>query len=429
MAFTDLKLERFRDYRIPVLGILIAVSLFLEIFVHWYLGISVVYSHFFYIPVVLAAVWYGKRSVIVALILGSAHLAGTYYSAGAVDTGSIVRALMFVVIALVIGAISDHMRKEQEQMINDVTDAALRSGLKGGGTSGTTAERKGRILSFASVKKLSERRDVPGLIKALRNRDPAVQYEAVEALGNIGDPAATAALMDALTGDQYSGIRWKAAEALGKIGAPAVPPLMHALKNPDEDIRWKAAVTLGEIGDARAVGPLVDLLGDEDRFVRSRAAYALGLIGPPAVIGLRDALMNGNVETRRGAAAALGTITDPDAVEALIEDLDDPSEEVRQDVISALSRQGEPALDPLVRALGAPGQRRVEGAALALAGSGRPEAVRALTLALDTADPTIRPVLQSAVNDMIARQNRQAPKNAMEATPDFSHGDNPVSRE
>jgi HEAT repeat protein len=138
--------------------------------------------------------------------------------------------------------------------------------------------------------------------------------------------------------------------------------------------------------------------------------------------------MNGSVETRRGAAAALGTIPDPDAVEALIQDLDDPSDEVRQDVISALSRQGEPAFDPLVRALRAPGRRTAEGAALALAGSGRPEAVGALIIALDTADPAIRPVLQSAVNDLVARQNRVS-KNATEETLDFTHRDDQVSRE
>ncbi|MDD1706235.1 MAG: HEAT repeat domain-containing protein [Methanoregulaceae archaeon] len=430
MAFTDLKLEKFNDYRIPVLVILIAVSLFLEIFVHWYLGISVVYSHFFYIPVVLAAVWFGKRAVIVALILGVAHLAGTYYSTGFVDSGAAIRALMFVVIALVIGIISDHMKKEQEQMINEVTDAALRSGVGGGDSSGSPAEMKVRILSFASVKKMTERRDVPGLIRALRNRDPAVQYEAVEALGKIGDPAATEALIEALTGDQYSGIRWKAAEALGKIGAPAVPGLIRALKNPDDDIRWKAAVTLGEIGDARAVGPLLELLGDEDRFVRSRASYALGLIGTPAVEGLRNALVSGGIETRRGAVAALGMITNPGAVEALILDLDDPSEEVRQDVIAALIRQGEPAFNPLVQALNAAGQRRVESAAMALAGSGRPEAFTALTRALDTADPAVRPALQTAVNDLVgARQNRKVQKNAADESLDFSSPENPASRE
>jgi HEAT repeat protein len=429
MAFPDLPLKEFRDYRIPVLLILIAVSLFLEVFVHVYLGISVVYSHFFYIPVVLAAIWYGKRSVLVALVLGIALAAGTYYSMGALDTGTILRALMLVVIALIIGTIIDHMKKEQEQMFNKVTDAALLSGLKSGAAPGVEAQRRVRTFSFASVKKMSARRDVPGLIRALSNRDPAVQYEAVEALGNSRDPAATEALMGALTGDQYSGIRWKAAEALGKIGAPAVPALIGALKNPDEDIRWKAAIVLGEIGDARAIGPLVDLLGDEDRFVRSRTAYALGMIGPPAVIDLRNALVDAGVQKRRAAAAALGTIPDPAAVDALLQGLDDPSDEVRQEVIAALSRQGEAAFDPLIAALGGPGQKRVEGAALAIAGSGRPEAVSALKNALATADPAIRPVLQSAVNDLVARQTPQVPGNETGETPDFSREYTPVFRE
>ena len=422
MALKDLHLKEFRDYQVPVLVILVAVALFLEVYVHVYLGISVVYSHFFYIPVVLAAIWYGKRSVLVALLLGIALVAGTYYSTAFIDTGTLLRALMLVVVALIIGTIIDHMKKEQEQMFNKVTDAALLSGLKSGAAPGNETLQRVRTFSFASVKKSSARRDVPGLIRALSNRDPAVQYEAVEALGNIGDPAATDALMAALTGDQYSGIRWKAAEALGKIGAPAVPALVGALKNPDEDIRWKAAIVLGEIGDARAVGPLVDLLGDQDRFVRSRAGYALGMIGPPAVIDLRTALVDGGVETRRAAAAALGTIPDPAAVDALLQGLDDPSDEVRQEVIAALSRQGEAAFDPLIAALGGPGQKRVEGAALALAGSGRPEAVLALTNALATADPAIRPVLQSAVNDLVSRQTRQVSKNETEETPDFSQG-------
>jgi HEAT repeat protein len=139
--------------------------------------------------------------------------------------------------------------------------------------------------------------------------------------------------------------------------------------------------------------------------------------------------MNSGVEARRGAAAALGTIPDPGAVEALIQDLDDPSDEVRQDVISALSSQGEAAVGPLTRVLGASGQRRVEGAALALAGSGRPEAVGALTAALAAADQETRPVLQAAINDLLARQTRQVSKNETDKTPDFSHGNVPLSGE
>jgi len=408
MAFPDLNLRGFRDYRMPVLLTLVGVSLLLEIVIHWYMGIAIVYSHLFYIPVVLAAVWYGKRGVVVAIILGVFHLAGTYYTLGMIDSGSAVRSLMFVVVGLVIGALSDLTKKEQEQMINRVTDAALQSGM-GGGTAGSQRDHKSRLISFASVRKLRESRDVHGLIRVLRKRDPGIQYEAAEALGDIGDPAAVGPLMEALTGDQYSGVRWKAAEALGKIGTPAVPALLTVLAHPDEDIRWKAAVTLGEIGDERAIGPLVQLLNDQDRFVRSRAAYALGLIGPPALGALSATLIEGDVETRRGAATALGMIGDPGAAAALIGALSDPSSAVRQEVIAALARQGDPAFPALVRALGDPDGERREGAALALAGSGNPEAIVPLKAALAAADPTNQAVLRQAISDLTARKGRREP--------------------
>jgi HEAT repeat protein len=116
-------------------------------------------------------------------------------------------------------------------------------------------------------------------------------------------------------------------------------------------------------------------------------------------------------------------------VDALLQGLDDPSDDVRQEVIAALSRQGAAAFDPLIAALGGPGQKRVEGAALALAGSGRPEAVSALKNALAIADPAVRPVLQSAVNDLVARQTPRVLENESGETPDFSHEDTPVFRE
>jgi HEAT repeat protein len=402
MALSDLRLDAFRDYRLPVLIVLVVFSLLLELIVHWYLDIDVVYSHFFYIPVVLAAIWYGIRGALVAVLLGAALLAGTYVTSGMIDSGSVIRALMFVLVALVIGVVSDLMRREQDKMINEVADAALQSGLQAPG--GSLLDLKSRVISIAGVKRLEERGDVQGLIRALRNRDPGVQYEAVEALGELRDPAATPALMGALTGDQYSGIRWKAAEALAKIGTPAVPSLLAVLAHPDEDIRWKAAVTLGEIGDTRAIPPLVELLGDRDRFIRSRAAYALGLIGAPAVGSLREAASHGDADFRRGAVAALGKIEDPAATEALVDALGDPSPEVRQDAVAALAAREDRAVSALTTALRDPDPRKREGAAQALAGTGDPGARTALEEALLSADPETEKVLVAALQDMDARK-------------------------
>ena len=69
---------------------------------------------------------------------------------------------------------------------------------------------------IASLGKLRDRRAVPVLIKHL----PEVQNrrEMVEALGDIGDPAAAEALLERLRGDEYVPVRIAAAKALAKLG-------------------------------------------------------------------------------------------------------------------------------------------------------------------------------------------------------------------
>jgi HEAT repeat protein len=201
------------------------------------------------------------------------------------------------------------------------------------------------------VKKLKETRNVHRLILALKNKDPTVQYDAAEALGDIGDKRAVEPLATALCNGEYSGVRWKAAEALSKIGPPAVEALIGALRNADDDVRWKAAIALGEIGDIRAVDPLILLLCDEDRFVKSHAALALGALGEPAVSPLLRALSEGDGNLRWGAAIALGKIRDPRAIEPLIQALADKYENVRAESASSLASIGKPALGPLIRFL------------------------------------------------------------------------------
>ena len=201
------------------------------------------------------------------------------------------------------------------------------------------------------IKKLTRTRNLQGLIHALRHKDPKIQYDAAEALGEIGDILAIEPLITALTHNELSGVRWKAAEALSKIGAPAVDALVGALRHIDDDVRWKAAIALGEIGDQRAIGPLISLLCDEDRFVKSRAAYALGLIGEPAVEPLIFALREGDGNLRWGAAIALGKIRDPRAIDPLIRALADKYENVRAESAKSLAAIGKPALGQLVRFL------------------------------------------------------------------------------
>ena len=251
------------------------------------------------------------------------------------------------------------------------------------------------------VKKLTVRRDIASLSRLLEHKDPQIQYEAAEALGNLGDEKAIGPLITALKRDEFSGVRWKAAEALSKIGNPAVEPLIATLQFPDDDVRWKAAIALGEIGNPDAVEPLIQLLSDDDRFVRSRAAHALSMIGDPSVVPLIHALQKGDPGVRWGAALALGKIKNPIAVEPLILALTDEVAMVRAEAAAALASFGTPALAPLLGFLkGSMGETRIE-VMTALGELKNADAIEPLVQLLENADDGERQAIADAIDAIL----------------------------
>lgn len=219
------------------------------------------------------------------------------------------------------------------------------------------------------IDKLEARRDVDGLIRALKNEEDRdvrrsaakalgriggaravepliealrvkgwVQEAAVDALGNIGDARAAEPLIAYLmiNGGGFASEVDRIYEAIAKIGAPAVAPLIAALRVQDrapvraepgrpaqvaavltfegqkEDAykRRYAARALGRIGDARAFDPLVATLrSDPDAFVRWAAAAALGDLGDPrATAALTDCIETDRTIARDAAADALSRL-------------------------------------------------------------------------------------------------------------------------
>jgi hypothetical protein len=71
--------------------------------------------------------------------------------------------------------------------------------------------------------------------------------------------------------------RVKARKELVTIGKPAFPLLAEALKSPNELVRWEAVKALGEIGDPETAPALVKALEDGEFEIRWLAAK--GLVG------------------------------------------------------------------------------------------------------------------------------------------------------
>jgi HEAT repeat protein len=270
------------------------------------------------------------------------------------------------------------------------------SGNKGGIIHRVLREIRNRIRSYSNVDDLLHEKDIPGLIKSLGHKDIDVQYMAVEALGDLQDPAGIPPLVSMLSEDQYSAVRWKSAEALARIGKESVEPLIVLLDHPDEDVRWKAAIALGEIGDVRAIDPLMGLLCDQDRYVKGRVAIALGMIGQPAVEPLIRALGEGDGSLRWGAAIALGRIRDPRAIAPLVRALGDKYENVRSEALASLKAMEDGNIDLFIHLLNNIGNEALQDYIATAPASDGPDSP-GLTEFLLSIDPDIRKRLVSAL--------------------------------
>jgi HEAT repeat protein len=69
---------------------------------------------------------------------------------------------------------------------------------------------------------------VPALMDVIKNEEGRARWEAIEAVGRIGDPAAAPALVEALHDDDMD-IRWAASNALIEMDRAAIKPILEAL--------------------------------------------------------------------------------------------------------------------------------------------------------------------------------------------------------
>lgn len=88
---------------------LVVIGLILELAVHLWLGISIVYTHFYYLIIVVAGLWYGRKAIWIALFFGILHVTVTYIALGVISADALTRAVMFCIVAFVVGTIVEQM--------------------------------------------------------------------------------------------------------------------------------------------------------------------------------------------------------------------------------------------------------------------------------------------------------------------------------
>jgi diguanylate cyclase (GGDEF)-like protein/PAS domain S-box-containing protein len=96
------------------------ICVVLAIVVNVIYGIDIVYTHLFYIPIILTGIWYPRYAIFLAVALGLIHIACDYATIEAFKIGSLLRAVMFMVVAYVTSYLAlkrDHLFNEL-QMLN-----------------------------------------------------------------------------------------------------------------------------------------------------------------------------------------------------------------------------------------------------------------------------------------------------------------------
>ena len=90
-----------------ILAAIIVLCVLITLYVNLLLGVEVVYTHFYYIPIILAGLWYYKKAIYLAMFLGICHILIGYIPDGTFDPGTFIRAGMFIVVAVVVSSLSE----------------------------------------------------------------------------------------------------------------------------------------------------------------------------------------------------------------------------------------------------------------------------------------------------------------------------------
>lgn len=239
--------------------------------------------------------------------------------------------------------------------------------------------------------KLQDRRATKALIGLLQDKDDLVQFMLATALGELKDPSAIPPLIEIMKHPSPGGTRL-AGLMLSEIGSPAIAALIELLKDPDPAIRVQAVQALGGIKDPRNVDALIAALRDKSASVRAAAVPSLSASEDPRVVDLMlAAFRDTDANVRRAALAGLEHSNDPRVVEVFKAGLKDPADQVRMYAAIDLGyAKSDWAVTLLIEGLKTGDAVVRQWSADALGGTGNPRAVEPLIGALQDKSGVVR---------------------------------------
>ncbi|MCG2812606.1 MAG: PAS domain S-box protein, partial [Candidatus Aminicenantes bacterium] len=112
--------RRNEKYRFPAVAILVGICCLLTYYFHWVLEIEFVFSHFFYIPIILAAVWWKRKGLVVAIFLAVLLLGSHLPSQFGLDwiiVNDLARAALFIVVGTTVSIQSERTARAEDRLM------------------------------------------------------------------------------------------------------------------------------------------------------------------------------------------------------------------------------------------------------------------------------------------------------------------------
>ena len=104
------------NYRSNIVFSTFVLCLVLAVVVNVIYGIDTVYTHLFYIPIILTGIWYPRYAVLFAAALGLIHLACDFATFETFKAGALLRAVMFMIVAYV----TSHLALKKDRVFNEL---------------------------------------------------------------------------------------------------------------------------------------------------------------------------------------------------------------------------------------------------------------------------------------------------------------------
>ncbi len=104
-------------YKIQAMAILLIAACILTYYFHAVLKTDAIFTHFFYIPIILAAFWWKRKGTSVAIFLAVLlFLSDFFIQPDVMTVNDFLRSLMLVVIAFIVAILSEQITKAQGEL-------------------------------------------------------------------------------------------------------------------------------------------------------------------------------------------------------------------------------------------------------------------------------------------------------------------------